>query len=435
MPEWLIRKGCPEKVSQLRLKLYQKAKREPKFRFYALYDRIYRQDVLMAAWEQVRRKKGAPGVDGEAIDQIVDSEGGPQRLVDELHEELRTKNYAPGHVKRVYIPKRDGRERPIGIPSVRDRVVQMAVLLILEPIFEADFLDCSFGFRPKRSAHQALEIVEEHIKAGRKTVYDADLKGYFDSIPHDKLIAALRMRIVDRQVLKLIRMWLQAPIIDKRDGGPPRRSKKGTPQGGVISPLLANVYLHWFDKAFHATSGPARWADAHLVRYADDFVILVQHQGAELVEWIERTIEDWMGLEINREKTEIVDLCSEGANFDFLGYTFRYLRDLHGRDRRYLSLHPSKKALAREREKLREMTSRHFCFMPIPALIEKINRHLRGWNRYFSMGYPRMAKRQVNHYVRHRLVCHLRRRSQRPFRPPKGMTYYERLAEFGLIYL
>jgi len=253
--------GLPEPLSNLRKELYIKAKQEPRFRFYALYDRIYRKDVLAAAWQQVASNKGAPGVDGVSIEDIRNSSEGVEGFLAGIHEDLKHKSYKPQAVSRVMIPKANGGKRPLGIPTIRDRVVQTAAMLILEPIFEADFLDCSHGFRPKRNAHQALDAIKQGLERGKTAVYDADLKGYFDSIPHDKLIKCVEMRVSDRSVLKLIRMWLKAPVQEGKNLPARKQSRTGTPQGGVISPLLANIYLHWLDKKFSMKDGPAQFAN------------------------------------------------------------------------------------------------------------------------------------------------------------------------------
>lgn len=421
-------------LAQLKAKLSQKAKLEPNFRFYTLYHHISRDDVLKEAWKCVKRNGGAAGIDGISIKAIERSSTGVCEFLKEIQNELRTKTYYPKPVKRVFIPKSDGKLRPLGIPTIKDRVVQAALLQIIEPIFEQDFLPCSYGFRPGKSAHEAIRAIRKAIGKGQLQVYDADLKSYFDTIPHDKLLKAVERRIVDRQVLKLIRKWLEAPIWEA--GKPMKANDKGTPQGGIISPLLANLYMHWFDKIFHSSQGPGTWAKATLVRYADDFVVMAKYMTTKVQSWIEDTLEQRFSLTINREKTKVVELNNPKSTIKFLGYAFKRV-PLKGRERiKICLLSPSEKSLLKAFEKIRAITNSKNGFKPIVKIIGELNLFLKGWGRYFMLGNPSGAFNKINRHVNYLLYKFLQRRSQRGYKKrDSDLTWYKHFKEMGLYIL
>lgn len=423
--ETITDEGLPSKLAQLRAKLNLKAKQEPNFRFYTLYSHILRMDVLEVAWKQVLKNGGACGYDGITLEDIKAK--GVHEFLEEIHKSLIFKIYHADPVKRVYIPKSDGSLRPLGIPTVKDRIVQMALLLIIEPIFEADFLDCSFGFRPEKSAHQAIDAMMQSINKGKLEIYDADLEKYFNSIPHDNLIKVIERRIVDNRVLKLIKMWLKAPIWEK--GKPMNRNDRGTQQGGVISPILSNLYLHWFDKVFYSSKGPGEWAKAALIRYCDDFVIMAKFIGPQIKEWVQKVVEGKFDLKINPVKTKIVSLKDAKSSVNFLGFTIRRLKYGKGQ------IQPTKQAIKKAKLRIRELTSIKYGCLSIDNVIKRLNLFLVGWGNYFNKGSPSYTFQEINWYVEQRLVNFLERRSQKGFKRPKGTNWHALLKGMGLFTL
>src|SRR6202047_5166058 len=425
--------ATPIAIRTLQRKLYRKAKAEPAFRFYLLYDKIYREDILRHGYALARANAGAPGTDGITFAAIEAS--GLDSWLAGLREELISKTYRPDPVRRVTIPKPDGGERPLGIPKIRDRVVQAAAKLVLEPIFEADFEDSAYGYRPARGAVDAVKEVHRHVCRGYTDVVDADLSRYFDSIPHDELLKSVARRIVDRHVLGLIKLWLKAPIEERDDDNGTRRmsggksNTRGTPQGGVASPMLANIYMNRFLKYWRLT-GRGEAFRAHVVSYADDFVILSRGRAAEALAWT-KAVMTKLGLTINEAKTSLRNARQE--RFNFLGYSSgAHLFEANGNW--YLGASPSKKSVQRLKTRVGDLLVPS-NIDPWPEVRDKLNRSLRGWSNYFGYGSRSKAYRSVDQYVIERVRRFLARRHKVQGRGNRRFTFDVIHAELGVLCL
>ena len=394
-----------DKVRVLQRKLYLAAKANPKRKFRVLYDKVCREDVLRSAYAHVRANRGAPGVDQQSFE-IIEKGIGVDSFLSELRQRLISKRYKPLPVRRVFIPKADGTQRPLGIPVITDRVVQAAVKIVIEPLFEAIFKDFSYGFRPRKNANQALWEVYKWLNFKCHWVVDADLKSYFDTIPHDKLLLSVKTRVTDRSVVKLIAMWLKAGVMEEMSV---RTETAGTPQGGVISPLLANLYLHWLDQTWEKKGFGKRAHDAHLVRYADDFVILCKERPEFYLEQAKLVL-DRLCLTLNAKKTRILNAREE--TFDFLGHRFAVQPSkVTGKLKTYY--YPSPKAMKSVKKKIRDVvrTGQHW---DLPVLVkEKINPLLRGWGNYFKAGNSRKHFQSIANYTIWTLCIMLRKKHKK----------------------
>ena len=413
-----------ENAQQLCEKLYLAAKKSKTRRFHQLYDKVYRMDILTDSWEIVKRNKGCAGVDGMGISDVI--KFGQDKYLQELHELLLdTHNYHPRKIKRVYIPKVNGKKRPLGIPTIRDRIVQTATKATLEPIFEADFLDCSYGFRPNRSAHEALEEIRQWTNRGFKFVLDADISGYFDNINHEKLLEFVHERISDRKILKLIRKWLKCGVV-----GEVKENEIGTPQGGVISPLLANIYLHEFDKFWHTQTR----VKGKLIRYADDFVILfANRENAELGLRLVNAKMTELGLTLNTEKTKIVDMRDGKEGFDFLGFHHRQSMSRKFK-KRYTLKFPRKESVKKLKQVIKNKTSkRNTLILSLNEIVKLINPIIRGWMNYFKFGNSSKVFNNIDSFVQERLALWWSKKRQKSGRRWKTDYTYEEHQKSGVV--
>lgn len=424
--------ATPDKIRTLQRKLYAKAKAEPDFRFYLLYDKVWREDILAHAYALARANGGAAGVDGATFSQI-EAKGEIEWLAG-LREELRTKSYRPQPVRRVLIPKPGGGERPLGIPTIRDRVVQTAVKLVIEPIFEADLEASAYGYRPNRSAVDAIREVHRLLRQGYTDVVDADLSRYFDTIPHASLMRCVARRIVDRHILRLIKMWLRAPVEERDGDGKPRlsggkSSTRGTPQGGVISPLLANLYMNRLLKHWRI-SGQTERLRGHIIAYADDFVVLSRGKAAEALAWI-RDVTTKLDLALNENKTSVRNARRE--RFDFLGYAFGPHWDRRT-GQRYLGASPAKKSVQRIKDKI-GTTVAFAKVEPWPQVRNRLNRLLLGWSAYFSYGTRTAAYRAIDDHVYDRVRHFLARRHKSEGRGTRAFSAHVVFGELEVLRL
>jgi group II intron reverse transcriptase/maturase len=424
----------PESVQKLQAALHAKAKGSPDYRFYALYDKVYRRDVLACAYYCCQDNDGAAGTDGQGFEDI--EKYGLERWLDELTQELKGRTYRPAAVRRVYIPKPDGKQRPLGIPTVKDRVVQMAAVLVLEPIFEADLQPEQYAYRPNRSALDAVRHVHKLLTTGHGQVVDADLSGYFDNIPHAELMKSVARRISDGAMLHLIKMWLEAPVEETDERGNKRRTTrnkdqgKGTPQGAPISPALSNLYMRRFVLGWKAL-GHVRRLDAHIVNYADDFVICCR-QGADKAQAVMTEMMSKLKLAVNEAKTHVCQVPQE--TFDFLGYTFGLCQSPKT-GRRYIGTTPSKKRVARICGAISETTARTRTGQDTGGVVMQLNRMITGWGNYFCLGPVSKAYRAVDRHARNRLRQWLRKKHKVPGRATARFTDAYLHQTLGLIHL